>query len=81
MASFNKTTYRNILCVVLTGMGADGTNGIQEMMKHKNLYVITESQETCVVYGMPRSVVQNNLSNESAPIEKISEAIIKKLGG
>lgn len=80
MESLSSTSYRNILCVVLTGMGADATKGIQELQGMKDLYVITESQETCVVYGMPRSVVQHNLSNESAPIDKISEAIIKKLG-
>lgn len=80
MESLNRTSFHNILCVVLTGMGADATKGIQDIREQKNLYVITESQETCVVYGMPRSVEQNKLSNESAPIDKISEAIIKKLG-
>ena len=80
MESLMKTSFHTILCVVLTGMGTDATKGIQVLQKEKDLYVITESQETCVVYGMPRSVDQNKLSNESAPIDKISEAIIKKLG-
>ena len=80
MESLNQTSYHNILCVVLTGMGADATKGLQVLQGQKELYVITESRETCVVYGMPRSVVQNNLSNESVPIDKVSEAIIKKLG-
>lgn len=79
-ASLEKTTYQNILCVVLTGMGADGTKGISGLRKKKNIYVISESQETCVVYGMPRSIQQNGLADEVVPIEKISEAIVKKVG-
>lgn len=75
------THYKNILCVVLTGMGADGTKGIIELGRQKNVYVITESQESCVVYGMPKSLEQKGLSDETFPIEKISEAIVKKLGG
>lgn len=78
--SIQKLSIDNILCVVLTGMGADGTKGIEELQKHKNTYVITESRDTCVVYGMPKSVDNKGLSNESVPIEKVSEAIIKKLG-
>ena len=78
--SLVKTSYQNILCVVLTGMGSDGTKGILELQKHKNLYVITESKETCVVYGMPKSIVQKDLAAETVPIYKISDAIIKKTG-
>lgn len=79
--SLIKTHYENILCVVLTGMGADGTQGIAELGRHKNVYVITESQESCVVYGMPKSLEQKGLSDETFPIQKISEAIVRKLGG
>ncbi len=78
--SLVKTSYQNILCVVLTGMGTDGTKGILELQKHKNIYVITESKETCVVYGMPKSIVQKDLADETVPIYKISDAIIKKTG-
>lgn len=72
--------YKEILCVVLTGMGADGTKGIQMLKKHKKIYVISESQDTCVVYGMPRSIEQQGLSDKVVPINQIADAIIKKLG-
>ncbi len=72
--------YKEILCVVLTGMGADGTKGITSLKKHKKIYVISESQDTCVVYGMPRSVERAGLSDKVVPINQIADAIVKKLG-
>lgn len=72
--------YNEIICVVLTGMGADGTKGIQQLKKHKKIYVISESQDTCVVYGMPRSIEQQGLSDKVVPINQVADAIIKKLG-
>lgn len=71
---------KNVLCVVLTGMGSDGTNGITELGTKKNIYCITQSEDTCVVYGMPKAADQAGLSDESAPITEISKAITKKLG-
>ena len=71
---------KNILCVVLTGMGSDGTNGIAELAASKSIYCITQSESTCVVYGMPKACDQAGLSDESAPITEISKAITKRLG-
>lgn len=70
----------HIICAVLTGMGADGSAGIKSLGKVKDLYVITQSEDTCVVYGMPKAADQAGLSNESQPITQISSAITKKLG-
>ncbi|MBQ9632701.1 MAG: response regulator, partial [Lachnospiraceae bacterium] len=41
----------HIICTVLTGMGADGSQGIASLRQVKDLYVITQSEDTCVVYG------------------------------
>ena len=51
-----------------------------DAQKHKKIYVISESQDTCVVYGMPRSIEQQGLSDKVVPINQIADAIIKKLG-
>jgi two-component system chemotaxis response regulator CheB len=67
-----------ILSVVLTGMGSDGCNGVRAM-KRKGCYVITQSEQSCVVYGMPRAVDEAGLSDVSLPLEKIPEEICKKL--
>ncbi|MBD8915447.1 MAG: hypothetical protein EGR77_05570 [Pseudobutyrivibrio sp.] len=53
---------------------------IQQLKKHKKIYVISESQDTCVVYGMPRSIEQQGLSDKVVPINQVADAIIKKLG-
>lgn len=58
-----KVTDGNVLAVIMTGMGSDGTEGVRAL-KEKNCYCLTQSEETCVVYSMPRSVVEAGLSDE-----------------
>lgn len=70
----------DILCAVLTGMGADGTEGIKSLRKEKHLYVITQDQSTCVVYGMPKAAYTAGLSDEQQPIGSIANSIARKLG-
>ena len=73
--------YDEIICVVLTGMGADGTAGIKSLYEAgRNIHVISQDAESCVVYGMPRAVAQAGLSDEVVPLNKISESIIKNVG-
>ncbi len=78
--SIAKLPCKRVLCVVLTGMGSDGTEGISYLGAYKEIYCITQSADTCVVYGMPKSVDQAGLSCESAPITEIANAIAKRLG-
>ena len=72
--------YDEIICVVLTGMGADGTLGISQLNDKKNMYVISQTQDTCIVYGMPKVVAETGLSDEVVPLEKIAESITKIVG-
>ena len=68
-------------CVVLTGMGADGTNGIKALSRnHKNIYVIAQDEETSVVYGMPKAIANTGLVNEVVPLNHVAEAITKNVG-
>lgn len=78
--SLADSKYQEILCVVLTGMGADGTEGIERLKSSKRVHVITQSKETCAVYGMPRAVDMAELTDESVPLDKVAEAIIKNVG-
>ncbi len=79
--SLKNTDYDEITCAVLTGMGADGTKGIQSLSDaHRNIYVIGQDADTCVVYGMPRALAEAGLTNEIQPLEKIAESIIKNVG-
>jgi two-component system, chemotaxis family, protein-glutamate methylesterase/glutaminase len=65
----------NILCVIMTGMGSDGMAGVS-VMKQKSCYCLTQSEDTCVVYGMPKAVVDANLSDEKVPLDGLSHRII-----
>lgn len=68
----------NILAVVLTGMGADGADGAEEIKKAGGK-VITEDEKSCVVYGMPKAVVQRGLSDSAVVLEKVSSEIVLML--
>lgn len=72
--------YDSVLCVVLTGMGADGTEGISNLKQKKNTYVVTQDEETCVVYGMPKSIVKKGMSDSVVPLTKVAQEIILRVG-
>lgn len=78
--SLSKSGFDEIVCVVLTGMGADGTNGILSLGHHKPIHVISQSAETCVVYGMPKAIVEAGVVDEVVPLEKVAESITKNVG-
>ena len=67
-----------VLGVVMTGMGSDGREG-SAWIKAKGGRIITESEETCVVYGMPRSVVEAGLSDRSLPLHRLARHIMDSL--
>lgn len=72
--------YDEIICVVLTGMGADGTEGIRYLANHNKVYVIAQDEESSVVYGMPKMVAQAGLVDEIVPLKEIANIIIRKVG-
>jgi two-component system chemotaxis response regulator CheB len=67
-----------VLGVVLTGMGSDGREGAA-WIKAKGGRILTESEETCVVYGMPRSIVEAGLSDMMAPLNLLARAILENV--
>lgn len=72
--------YDEIVCVVMTGMGADGTEGIANLKSKKKVHVISQDEESCVVYGMPRSIRRAGLSNQVVPLDQIAQEIILHVG-
>ena len=67
-----------VIGVVMTGMGADGRDGAA-WIKAKGGQILTEAEQSCVVYGMPRSVVEAGLSDASASLETMFDVILEKL--
>ncbi len=72
--------YDEVVCVVLTGMGSDGTAGIVELKKKQKIKVIAQNEETCTVYGMPRSIVDGGLADDVVPLSQVADQIIKNVG-
>jgi two-component system chemotaxis response regulator CheB len=63
-----------VLGIVMTGMGADGVQGAA-WIKAQGGVVWTEAEETCIVYGMPRAVVEAGLSDRSVSLTQIAQAL------
>jgi two-component system chemotaxis response regulator CheB len=67
------------IAVILTGMGTDGTEGLKALKSAGNTYAIAESEETSIVYGMPKSAVRTNLVDDIQPLTSIPSTISKYL--
>ena len=70
----------NVLGVILTGMGRDGADGALALHE-RGAYIIAESRETCVVYGMPRAAVELGAVDELLPLPEIPGALVRNVGG
>lgn len=64
--------------VILTGMGSDGTNGAA-LIHSAGGKVIAEDESTCVVWGMPRSVVERGVADWIVPLPEVAAAIEKAI--
>jgi two-component system chemotaxis response regulator CheB len=63
---------------ILTGMGVDGGDGAASVRKAGG-YVLAEDESTCVVWGMPRAVVERGAADKVVPLEAMAEAITAAL--
>ena len=66
----------NVIGVVLTGMGDDGTDGARRIKDAGGL-VIAEHESTSVVYGMPASVVRAGLADRVVPLPKVASTLVE----
>lgn len=78
--SLMDSRFDQVVCVVMTGMGADGTEGILHLKEKKKIHVIAQEASTCAVYGMPRSIVNAGVANQTVPLDQIAQEIIMNVG-
>ena len=78
MDSVGRVFGRKALGVMLTGMGSDGLEGAK-IFKQQGGRLIAQSEQTCVVYGMPKAVVDAGITDEVVDLENIPQAIIEGL--
>lgn len=67
-----------LLGVVMTGMGSDGLEGAA-WIKAQGGLIIAEAEESCVVFGMPRAVIEAGLADQVVPLEKIAQSILETI--
>jgi len=73
--SANDAFRGRVLAAVMTGMGRDGLEGARRI-KQDGGRVLVQDEESCVVYGMPRAVVEAGLSDSTVPLDEIASTII-----
>lgn len=62
--------------VLMTGMGSDGAKGMQMLKRYGAETTIAESEETCVVYGMPRSAAELGCVDYVIPVHEIADKLV-----
>ncbi len=67
---------QDVVSVILTGMGCDGSAGMKKIKKAGG-YIIAEDESTSVVYGMPKAVVDLGLADEVLPVQNVAKAIVE----
>lgn len=72
--SVAKYAGKNALGIIMTGMGDDGARGLKEM-REAGAYTVGESEDTCVVYGMPKEAMKMGAVCEELPLHHIAGKI------
>ena len=78
--SLRESSFEEITCVIMTGMGADGTKGILQLKETNKIYVIAQNAESSTVYGMPKAIAESGAADEIKDLDLIADAIIKHVG-
>ncbi len=78
MESVAKVCGKKSLGVLLTGMGSDGAVGMQAI-RETGGRTLAESEETCIVYGMPKSAIEKGAVDKVVPLYNMANAILKEV--
>ena len=78
ISSVAKAVGKRGLGVILTGMGSDGCEGVRDL-KERGGRALAQSDSTCVVYGMPKAIVDENLADEIIDLDDMAESILANL--
>ena len=62
------------LAIIMTGMGDDGLKGCQ-LLKQQGSTIIAQDESSCVVYGMPRQIVEHGLADHICSLEQLPSKI------
>jgi len=74
------TDFDEVVCCVLTGMGADGTAGIKALSDKKKVFIVAQDENSATVYGMPKAIAKTGLCNSIVDLSEVPGQIIKNVG-
>ena len=75
MASAARLYGPKVLGVLLTGMGADGVEGLRAI-REAGGRTLAESEVTCAIYGMPKAAVEAGVVDRSVPLTEMADEIL-----
>ncbi|MDH3347932.1 MAG: chemotaxis response regulator protein-glutamate methylesterase [Desulfobulbaceae bacterium] len=64
--------------VIMTGMGSDGTSGL-EHLKQKGAFIVAQDEKSCIVFGMPKAPIERGLTDSIVSLNDIAAEIIKSV--
>ena len=68
----------NAVALLLTGMGSDGARGMQ-LLRGAGARTIADSEESCVVFGMPRAAIELGAAEQILPLQRMPQAVLRAL--
>ena len=72
---------RNMLGVIMTGMGTDGAEGCRRLVNQGGAYVIIQDKESSVIWGMPEAALQTGVVSEIHSLEVLGSRISRLAKG
>ena len=78
--SLAETGLTNLVGIIMTGMGTDGCEGLINMKLKNNAHIIAESEESCVIFGMPKAVINAGIADKIVPVTRITNEMINYVG-
>jgi two-component system chemotaxis response regulator CheB len=79
LASLNLKN-RQVIAIIMTGMGSDGLEGVENLKSTHKCTVIAQDKDTCTVYGMPKAIVNAGFADYVVPADEIKQTIQRIVG-
>jgi len=80
MNSLSEVCKKNIIGIIMTGMGSDGCEGLIKLKQRNNAIIIAQDEQSCVVYGMPKAAINAGIVDMVIPLKDMADNILKLIG-
>jgi two-component system chemotaxis response regulator CheB len=78
LESIVDTNHKNVVGVIMTGMGADGAQGMKKL-KDSGGFVIAQDEDSCIVFGMPKIAIKLDAVDKVVGLSNIANEIVKAM--